>query len=85
MVKTRLILKNEGKLDFYGVIQKVECEVAYFDFSAHAGHSDLVRFAKACKPEQVVLYHSDDREPLVEPLSDFSTVYTPKDGELVEL
>lgn len=79
------LLKNEGKLDFYGVIQKVECEVAYFDFSAHAGHSDLVRFAKGCKPDQIVLYHSDDRVPLVEPLSDFSTVYTPKDRELVEL
>ena len=74
-------LLEKGTLDFYGVSQKVECQVHYFDFSAHAGHKQLVDFARKCSPEKIVLLHSDNREPLAEDLSDFAEVYTPKDGE----
>jgi len=79
------LLLDKGKLDFYGVAENVECEVEYFDFSAHAGHSELIKFAKACKPEKVVIFHSDNREPLIEPLSNFAEVYTPNNGEIVAL
>ena len=79
------LLIEEGKLDFYGVIEPVSCEVEYFDFSAHAGHSELIDFAKGCHPEKIVLMHSDNRSALAEPLQDISEVYTPNDGELIHL
>lgn len=78
------LLVDKGQLNFYGVKEKIECEVEYFDFSAHAGHSELIEFAKKCNPEKIVLMHSDNREALVEPLKDIAEIYTPKTGEIVE-
>ena len=72
-------------LDFYGVKEKVECEVIYYDFSAHAGHSELIEFARKCSPEKVVLMHSDNRQALVEPLQEFSEVITPATNEQIAL
>jgi putative mRNA 3-end processing factor len=79
------LLIEKGKLNFYGVLEKVDCEVQYFDFSAHAGHSELVEFAKACHPEKIVLCHSADRTPLVDSLKDCAEVYTPMKGERIYL
>lgn len=78
-------LVDRGQLDFYGVREKIECEAQYFDFSAHAGHSELIEFAKACNPEKIVLMHSDNREALVDPLKDVAEIYTPSTGETVDL
>jgi putative mRNA 3-end processing factor len=78
-------LVDKGRLDFYGVTEKIQCEVAYFDFSAHAGHSELIDFAKKCNPQKIVLMHSDNREALVEPLKNFAEIITPKTGEIVDL
>jgi putative mRNA 3-end processing factor len=77
------LLVDEGLLDFYGVKEKVSCEVEYFDFSGHAGHSQLVDFAKNCEPEKIILMHSDAREALKEPLEEFAEVFTPQDGEQI--
>jgi len=79
------LLRDNRKLNFYGVTENIECEVEYFDFSAHAGHSELIKFARQCNPEKIVLFHSDNREALVEPLKDFAEVYTPNNGEIVAL
>jgi putative mRNA 3-end processing factor len=79
------LLVNKGKLDFFGVVENIECEVQYYDFSAHAGHSELIEFAKACNPEKIVLMHSDNRETLIEPLKDIAEVFCPKTGELLDL
>ncbi|MCK5300902.1 MAG: MBL fold metallo-hydrolase [Thermoplasmatales archaeon] len=79
------LLIDKKKLDFYGVIEKVACEVDYFDFSGHAGHSELIEFAKKCNPEKIILMHSDNREALRKPLSEFADVYTPNDGEILDL
>ncbi len=75
------LLIEKGKLNFYGVIEKVNCEVQYYDFSAHAGHSELVEFAKRCNPEKIILFHSADRSPLAESLRDTAEVLTPMRGE----
>jgi len=75
------LLVDEGLLDFYGVKEKVACEVEYFDFSGHAGHNQLVDFARSCEPEKIILMHSDNRETLKAPLEEFAEVYTPVDGE----
>lgn len=65
-------LKGQGKFN------KIHCEVRSFDFSGHAGHSEIVEFAKRCSPEHIVLFHSDDRSILAEELSGFAKVHTPK-------
>ena len=75
------LLVDEGLLDFYGVKEKVSCEVEYFDFSGHAGHNQLVDFARSCEPEKIILMHSDNRETLKTPLEEFAEVHTPVDGE----
>jgi len=79
------LLIEKGKLDFYGVTENVACEVEYFDFSAHAGHSELIEFAKACNPEKIVLFHGENREILLEPLKDIAEVHTPHNGEVFTL
>jgi len=79
------LLMDKHKLDFYGVAEDVHCEVQHFDFSAHAGHSELIEFARRCNPKKIVLFHSDNREALVKPMSEFAEVYTPGNGELFAL
>lgn len=79
-------LMDDGVLDFDTrdpgkKVHKVECEVRHFDFSAHAGHDDLVAFAKATGAEDIVLFHGDQREKLAPDLSDFATVHMPNRGE----
>jgi putative mRNA 3-end processing factor len=79
------LLVDKGQLDFYGVKEKIECEVEYFDLSAHAGHSQLIDFARGCNPEKIVIMHSDNREALVEPMKEICEVFLPKTGEITEL
>ncbi len=79
------LLIEKGKLNFYGVTETVDCEVQYYDFSAHAGHDQLVEFAKHCNPEKIILFHSSDRTPLVEALKDTAEVLTPMRGEQFSL
>lgn len=79
------LLVERKKLDFYGVIEDVNCDVSYFDFSGHAGHSELIAFAKQCRPEKIVLMHSDNRDALVEPLKDVAEVFTPFNGQLLSI
>jgi putative mRNA 3-end processing factor len=79
-------LLDTGGLDLGdGKVSRVDCEIRHFDFSGHAGHSEIVEFAKRCQPEHVVLYHSDDRTHLAKALSEFATVHTPVTGEDVDV
>ncbi len=77
-------LLDDKKLNFYGVLQEVKCATEYFDFSAHSGHKELVSFVHGCKPEKVIIYHSDDRKPLANSLGEYE-VYMPNNGEVLEL
>ncbi len=79
-------LLEEGLIDFDNrapgtKVHRLNCEVRQFDFSAHAGHKDLVAFAKATGCEEVVLFHGDQREKLVDDISDFAEVKLPLRGE----
>lgn len=78
-------LRDEGVLDFDNrdpgkEVHKVHCEVRSFNFSAHAGHSELVAHAKRSGAKDVVLFHGDHRERLVDDLSKFATVHLPMKG-----
>jgi len=75
-------LLETGMMDFQGVSERVECEVLKYDFSAHAGHDELLAFAKGCSPEKIVLMHGDERELLAGDLrSEGFEVLLPKNGE----
>jgi len=78
------MLREKGYVDIDGELTRVECEVDFFDFSAHAGHSGLVELARAVDPEDIVLCHGDNREALAEDLSDFN-LHMPREGELLTL
>jgi putative mRNA 3-end processing factor len=79
------LLMDEKKLNFYGVLENVSCQVSYYDFSGHAGHSELIDFSKQCGPEKIILMHSDNRDALNEPLGEFSEVISPSNGELISI
>lgn len=64
-------LLDTGKLKIRGELKDINCETGFFDLSAHCGHSDLVNFIKQCSPQEVVLCHGDNREALVDDLSEF--------------
>lgn len=66
-------------------VHKVHCELRHFDFSAHAGHQDLVDFAEATGADDIVLFHGDNREAIAPDLEDFATVHMPDAGESFRL
>ena len=61
-------LMDEGVLEVHGALVKPQFQVRKFDFSAHAGHDDLVRFVEGCDPTRVVLMHGDNRQALADAL-----------------
>lgn len=73
-------LIEEGVVDIAGADVKIRCEWQRFDFSAHAGHDELVRFIEGCDPQRVVLMHGDNRELLADAL-DGREVLLPVEGQ----
>ncbi len=73
-------LLDEGVIDLYGVRTRIGCEVDSYDFSAHAGHDDLVKFVEGCDPSKVILMHGDARERLAEALEGRECLL-PKEGQ----
>ncbi len=77
-------LVEEGVIDLYGVEIRPQCKVHQFDFSAHAGHDDLVQFVEKCDPEKVVLMHGENRQVLADALEGRECVL-PMEGEWTSL
>ena len=78
-------LVETGTVVLHGNTVKVDCEVCSFDFSAHAGHNELVKFIDGCSPKKVVFMHSDDPTALVNEVKDRYEVVVPKTGEEIEI
>jgi putative mRNA 3-end processing factor len=79
-------LLETGSMLFGEKSVQIDCEVGFYDFSAHADHSELLRFVRECSPETVVLCHGDNREALATDLSDEDfKVLSPMEGEVVEV
>ncbi|MEW5759187.1 MAG: MBL fold metallo-hydrolase [Candidatus Thermoplasmatota archaeon] len=74
------LLLDEGFVEYMGAKVRVDCEVCFFDFSAHAGHSQLLKFIKGCKPKNVVLFHSETRDAIVQELGNEYNFHLPKNG-----
>ncbi len=79
------LLLDERKINVQGVNQNVNCEVCFFDFSAHSGHQELIEFIHGCEPKKVILCHSDNREAMATELRGSYDVYLPKLMENIEL
>ena len=65
----------------------VRNEVGFYDFSAHAGRSDLHKYAKMCSPEEIVLVHgsSENISAAAESLAmEGFKVHTPKVGDTID-
>ncbi|MEM4160863.1 MAG: MBL fold metallo-hydrolase [Thermoplasmata archaeon] len=58
------LLLEKGTVKIAGAEVEVKSPVYFFDFSAHAGHDELLRFIYGCNPEKVVLMHGETREEL---------------------
>lgn len=78
-------LVERGVVEFQGVEEKVHCKHEFFDFSAHAGHHELVEFVKGCKAEKVILFHGEDekRKELAKELD--CEVILPRNMEEIEI
>ncbi len=73
-------LVERGTLTLDDVTVRPSCEVTSFDFSAHAGHSELLEFVRRTKARKVVLMHGDHRELLAQDLVGESEVLLPENG-----
>ncbi len=79
-------LLKTGRIPLDERVVTVNAHVEKFDFSGHAGHSDLVSFAEGVSPETVVVCHTDTPEPLVEDLESVaSRVLAPAPGDVFDL
>jgi putative mRNA 3-end processing factor len=82
------LLLDKGQIKIHGISEKVNMEVEHFDFSAHAGHKELMNFAKHCDPEQIVLFHSNRREQLKQDLLEMNNdfeIFLPVEGKTIDL
>ncbi len=73
-------LVEQGTLTIDEVSIRPVCEVDSYDFSAHAGHSDLVNFIRRSKAKKVVLMHGDHRELLSQAIQNEVEVLLPETG-----
>ncbi len=71
------MLMETGSMELEGEIQKVSCEVEHFDFSAHSGHEELVKFVEGTGAEEIILVHGDNREALAKDIESFAKVQLP--------
>ena len=78
-------LLEEGTIEIYGTRVEINLDLQQFSFSTHAGHQEILDFAKACEAKHVVVYHTDPdhaRPPLVVDLeAQGHTVHQPVNGE----
>ena len=74
-------LLETGSMTIHEKETAIKCEVEKFDFSAHAGHTDLLNFVRECDPETVILVHGENRHLLAEEIEDEREVILPEKGK----
>lgn len=68
------MLVDHGCIVVDGETHKIQCEVQKYDFSAHAGHSELINFIHKSDPENVIIMHSETRELFLPDLKDYNVI-----------
>ncbi|MEM4051588.1 MAG: MBL fold metallo-hydrolase [Thermoplasmata archaeon] len=79
----RMLLET-GFVDINGVKEKINAEIVTFDFSAHAGNSDILKFIEKSKAHKVILFHGENREVLLSQIEN-KEVILPTPGEYYEI
>jgi putative mRNA 3-end processing factor len=79
------MVMDEGMMDFYGVKERLNCEICFYDFSAHAGHKELLEFVRKSKPENLVLCHGDNRNLLKDEFDDEINVILPVENKTISI
>ncbi len=74
-------LVEKGTLTIDEVSVRPACQVESFDFSSHAGHTELVELARATGAGRIILMHGDQRDELARSLAEFAEVTLPANGE----
>ncbi len=77
-------LMETGTLNIDGASVRPQMKVEFFDLSAHAGHDELVKFIDGVNPKRVILCHGENREKLLEDLSNYEVIL-PMNGEPFEI
>ncbi len=79
---------EEGVLEADGYEFKLKTKVEYFDFSAHAGRSELFELTNRANPQYVIVVHGDEPNAvrLAEELKEEGyKTFAPKLGEHIEI
>ena len=80
------MLMNSGHIKLADKLTPVQCELGFYDFSAHADHLELMKFIKECSPEDVVLCHGDNRDVLANDLKEEGfKIHMSVEGEKIDL
>lgn len=80
-------LQNQGFVTVDEQDMYVDLPIKDFDFSAHAGRSEILEFIKRTNPEKVILVHGDNPQDFASELSEeygFDAV-SPKVGDKIEI
>ncbi|MFC1741549.1 MBL fold metallo-hydrolase [Nanoarchaeota archaeon] len=82
------LLLEQGDIFIDGHKRKVNCKVKQFDFSAHAGMSELKELVRKANPKKVIFLHGEERSVMnLKQWADAlgMAAYAPKLGDVIEL
>lgn len=82
----RRLLEN-GTLPIFGKQTSVPLEIDKFDLSNHADHDSLCKFARDCKPSNVVIFHAEESaaKALEKDIALETKVHIPSNNETLEI
>ena len=80
-------LLEEGKLNIFGNLTKIELDIEQFQLSNHAGHDELCNFALECNPNNMILFHApeESRNVIFSELSEKIEIHLPVNGESIHI
>ena len=80
-------LLDDGRLPIWGNMTPIELDVEQFSLSNHAGHDELVDFARACSPRHLVIFHADEEsaKALASELDGEMEIHIPENGTQITL
>ena len=80
-------LLDDGRLPIWGNMTPIELDVEQFSLSNHAGHDELVEFARACSPRHLVIFHADEEsaKALASELDGEMEIHIPENGTQITL
>ncbi len=81
-------LMDRGVMNIRGKQVRIDTQVSYYDFSAHAGTDDLYEYARRSSPHTVICVHGDSKSTaaLAEHFKEegFDS-YAPKVGDMIDV